>query len=238
MINIVCDFNSPNSDLHTDFLFYIGDNHICLSDVTLSDKPKSGFKNILYITDIKSPLIDLLDGDYDIDVIQNNFYLCLDNNLSSKIINKIRKFENSTVIKHLGGNFYKKKLLHHDFTFYIREDSRLVFKFECFLKIISIFYDFNWSINEKIIGSIEVHVLTPAKSDIKGISITQLIMSYQKNQYPISHIDENVFDGLYIPYNFTLDSIESLLINITNGTFNLEVFRHKFNSHDFCNLFE
>jgi hypothetical protein len=238
MINIVCDFNSINSDLHTDILFYLGNNYVNLTDITISDRPFQSVKNLFYINEINSPLIELLNDFYDINLIQNNFYLQLDVNSRSDIIKKIFKFKPIQLNNSISNNFYKKNKINKKFTFHIRKGSQLLLKFECFLKILSIFYEFYWSINDKIPNSVDVHVLTPVQDDISGISITQLIMSYQKNQYPISNINEKVFDGLYIPYDFTLESIESLLLNLDNNAFDLESFKNKFNDYDFSNLFK
>jgi hypothetical protein len=131
MINIVCDFSSNNSDLHTDILFYLGDDYINLTGITLSDKPYQSVKNLFYINEIDSSLIELLDDVYDINLIQNNFYLKLNVNSSSEVIKKIFKFKPAPLKNTISNNFYKKFNLDKKFTFHIRKSSHLLTKFEC-----------------------------------------------------------------------------------------------------------
>jgi len=237
-INIVIDFDIHNYDLHTDILCIVESNKYNLEDISIGNKPLVDKTNLVYINDCNSKLINELNNNYRIIILKNNFYI---NILKEDIINrkKILNFPSQDItFNNKNSIFYKKIKLNKNFSFFIRKDSNLIYKLRCFLDILTIYYDFEWKFNESIDNSINIHVLTPAKNDINGISVTQLIMSYQRNQFPISHIVEPEFNGLYISYLFSLDSLENLITSLSNGSLSLKTIKSLFNNHDFSNLFE
>jgi hypothetical protein len=238
MINIVCDLNLINSNLHTDILLYVERNKINLDDLILSSKPFKSYLNLFYINDINSYLISHIDDFPNSFILQNEFFLNLKNNLGCKKSLRILNHKSIEIAAIENITSYRKINSIQNISFYIREESPIRFKLEAFLKILSIYYDFNYSFNHNTPNSLKIHVLTPAKDDIAGISITQIIMSLQRNQIPISFINENALDGLYVPYNFSLKSLELLLLSCSNKTINLNSIKNNFKNHDFSNLFK
>lgn len=236
MINIVIDYNLENFDLHADILF-LAENYD-LSEIKINNRPILNKLNLFYIIDAKSEIINKLSNNYEIKIFPNNFLLNLSNNSPNILINKILEYPVIKCDNPIKRELYKKNKSIKNLSFFIREDSKLINIIESFLRIISIYYDFEWSFNNLIENSICIHVLTPAKDDINGISITQLIMSLQRNQFPISNIYEPVFENLYIPYELTLESFLNLIVNLSKGSYDLKSMKNLFENYDFSNLFK
>lgn len=241
-MNIVINYTNINDNLYIEILQVLTQFQIELGDLTISENIKHDVDNLLIPTNEDISFLKNIKEDVSIKILKNNFYYDILKKRHGELITNTLMLNGIPIdlTKNICLNFKKQHLEVNNFNFYIRESQFYINRLKIFLNILSYYYEFTFTINSKvkILNSLDVQILTPAQSDIYGISITQLIMALQRNRIPASDHIEKCFNPLYLQFEYSVNGIASLLEQSSSDVNLLSILKDNYKLHDFSDLFK
>lgn len=233
-MNIVADYSAINDEVINDIHKILYLKEIDYSDIILSDKLLDTLDNIIIPCASNYSIFKSRNPNKNIKILKNRFFC-------NFILNN-KNYNNYDVIPidfNVPLNRKHNHILHINFNFFIRESKNFLNRLKLLLGVLSYYCEFNYKINPITVNSddINIQILTPAQNDIYGVSITQIIMALQRNRVPMSEQLEESLSDLYIPFDYTISDMLSILSNFSDCT-PLSQLKNNFNTHDFSSLFE